>query len=116
MGICVPGSSSFSFSSSQSSAWTGAGILNKPIGDFFAGTYNRTSGAFSQVSYFVANSLNSLQVTINSAIIPEPEEYALIFGLFALGFCFLSPPNAKETTPKIILIIDIAFPADKLNA
>ena len=28
----------------------------------------------------------SIRLVVNSQIIPEPEEYALVFGLFALGF------------------------------
>ena len=66
------------------SAWVGAGLLNKPIGDFFAGTFNNRADA----PFFAANSQGSIQVTINNAFIPEPEEYALVFGLFALGFVF----------------------------
>ena len=39
MGIHASGSA-LSYSSGTSSAWVGAGIINKPIGDFFAGTFN----------------------------------------------------------------------------
>ena len=77
--------SAFSYSIGQSSAWTGSGILNKPIGDFFAGTFNNRSGALS-APFFAANSDGSVRVVVNSQVIPEPEEYTLIFGLFALGF------------------------------
>ena len=77
MGIRVSGSS-LSYSSGDASAWVGSGILNKPIGDFFAGTYN------SQGPFFT--SLAGMRVTINSAVIPEPEEYDLVFALFALAF------------------------------
>ena len=81
MGIRVSGSN-FSYSSGNSSAWTGAGILNKPIGDFFAGTFrSATTGA-----RFAANSEGSVRVVVNSQIITEPEEYALASGLFALAF------------------------------
>ena len=79
--------SALSYSSGQSSAWTGSGILNKPIGDFFAGTFNNRSGGLS-APHFAANSDGSVRVIVNSQVIPEPEEYALIFGLFALGFVF----------------------------
>ena len=82
MGIRVSGSN-LNYSSGNSSAWVGAGILDKPIGDFFAGTYNNNPSA-----YFAANAQGSIQVRINSAFIPEPREYALIFGLFALAFVF----------------------------
>ena len=83
MGIRVSGSN-LSYSSGNSSAWVGAGIINKPIGDFFTGsTYNNSLGPT-----FAANSAGSVRVVVNSAVIPEPEEYALVFGLFALGFVF----------------------------
>ena len=82
MGIRISGSN-LSYSTGNSSAWVGAGILDKPIGDFFAGTYDNTPTA-----YFAANAQGSIQVRINSQVIPEPEEYALVFGLFALVFVF----------------------------
>ena len=66
------------------SSWVGAGIINKPIGDFFTGTFNNRADA----PFFAANSVGSVRVVVNSQIIPEPEEYALVFGLFALGFIF----------------------------
>ncbi len=66
------------------SAWIGAGLINKPIGDFFTGTFNNRADA----PFFAANSVGSVRVIVNSQFIPEPEEYALIFGLFALGFVF----------------------------
>ena len=83
MGIRVSGSN-LSYSAGQSSAWVGAGLINKPIGDFFTGfTFNNTptSPDFAQGS-------GGLRVVVNSQVIPEPEEYALVFGLFALGFIF----------------------------
>ena len=82
MGIRVSGSS-FSYSSGNSSAWVGAGVINKPIGDFFTGTYTLHA---SSRPLFAANDGSSVQFVVNSQIIPEPEEYALVFGLFALGF------------------------------
>ncbi len=36
-----------------------------------------------------ANSDDLVGIVVHSAIIPEPEEYALVFGLFALGFVIL---------------------------
>ncbi len=86
MGIRVSGSS-LSYSVGDSSAWVGAGIINKPIGDFFAGTFPNDGGG-NENPWFAARNNGSLQVTFNSQIIPEPEEYALVFALFALGFVF----------------------------
>ena len=82
LGIRVPGSN-MSFTNGQTSSWIGAGIINKPIGDFFAGTFNNR---VSNGPDFAADATGSVRLVINSQIIPEPEEYALVFGLFALGF------------------------------
>ena len=89
----IRASSSFSYSSGQSSAWTGAGLINKPIGDFFAGTFNNTT---LTRALFAAASDGSLQVRVNSQVIPEPQEYALVFGLFALGFVFFHRHRQKK--------------------
>ena len=72
-------SSSLSYAQNEASSWVGAGIINKPIGDFHAGTFNRagTHPWFGNV-----------RTIVHSQVIPEPKEYALIFGLFALGFVF----------------------------
>ena len=71
--------------SSGSSFWVGAGLLNKPIGDFFAGTFNnRVSNGHD----FAADATGSVRIIVNNQVIPEPEEYALVFALFALGFVF----------------------------
>ena len=78
LGIRVSGSA-LPYSVGDSSAWVGSGLVNKPIGDFFAGTYNGGS---------LFTSLNGIRVTINSQVIPEPEEYAFVFALFALAFVF----------------------------
>ena len=76
---------SFSYSSGASSAWVGAGLINKPIGDFSAGTHNN-DGNGNFAANFAAQSSGSVRVVVNSQVIPEPEEYALMFALFALGF------------------------------
>ena len=81
-GIRISGG--FSYGTGTSS-WMGAGLINKPIGDFFTGTFNNRADA----PFFAANSVGSVRVIVNSAFIPEPEEYALVFGLFALGFVLL---------------------------
>ena len=71
------------YGSGETSSWVGAGIINKPIGDFYTGTFNE----WSTTPTFASGS-PSVRITVNNQIIPEPEEYALIFGLFALGFVF----------------------------
>ncbi len=102
MGIRVSGSA-LSYSSGASSAWTGAGIINKPIGDFFAGTFNHGGGVTPLHPNFAANSAGAIQITINSQIIPEPEEYALVFGLFALGFVIFRRYWPKKKRPTAAL-------------
>ena len=82
--VGIRSSGGFNYGTGASS-WVGAGIINKPIGDFFAGTFNNRADS----PFFAANSQGSIRITINSAFIPEPEEYALVFGLFALGFVIL---------------------------
>ena len=91
LGIRVSGSD-LSYSSEQSSAWVGAGILNKPIGDFHTGNFNRGR---SFVTFAAANT-GSIRVVVNSQVIPEPEEYAFVFGLFALGFVFFHRHRQKK--------------------
>lgn len=83
------------YSSNTVSRWFGAGILNKPIGDFLWG--NDFSDAERGVPYylrsfqtgapyFAGNIANSIQISVHALTIPEPAEYALVFGLFALAF------------------------------
>ena len=71
------------YNSGASMRWFGAGTINKPIGDFRAGSYR--SQANSIGSFFPDQ---GALVRVHSNAIPEPKEYALIFGLFALGFVF----------------------------
>ena len=71
------------YNSGASMRWFGAGTINKPIGDFRAGSYR--SQANSIGSFFPDQ---GALVRVHSQVIPEPEEYALVFGLFALGFVF----------------------------
>ena len=66
--------------------WVGAGLINKPIGDFLSrDPYIRNKA--DALGYFGANTLgNGLRIRVHSSTVPEPEEYALVFALFALGF------------------------------
>ena len=70
------------YGSGETSSWVGAGVINKPIGDFYTGTFNN----WGNVPRFAGSSDGSVRIVVNSQLIPEPEEYALVFGLFALGF------------------------------
>ena len=70
--------------------WIGAATMAKPIGDFHIttpGTYNgnRPPTSGSILGSWTGQQANNLRIRVHS-VIPEPEEYALVFGLFALGF------------------------------
>ncbi len=85
------------YGSGEASSWIGAGIINKPIGDFFTGTFNTADG-----DTYLTTGNNQLRIIVNSQVIPEPEEYALIFGLFALGFVFFhrwQKKRRQQTSP-----------------
>ena len=86
--------SSLNYNQNGTISWTGAGTLaNVPISVFStrdpyirarkigsAGSfYGGSAGTTTQVA-------NGLRIRVHTAIIPEPEEYAIVFGLFALGF------------------------------
>ena len=88
LGIRVSGSNNLNYFSGASSAWTGAGLINKPIGDFHAGTLNNTALGTPR--------FGSVRVIVNNQVIPEPEEYALVFALFALGFVFFHRYRQKK--------------------
>ena len=72
--------------------WFGAGILDKPINDFLHP--NRDSAGFHSLvgnasPYFLEPRFNQrVQMEVFRQVIPEPAEYALVFGLFAIGFIF----------------------------
>ena len=93
LGIRVSGSA-FRYDASGTSEWSGAGILAKPFSDFYSGDTDGTAFSFNNLGTggtggprFAAGSDGSVIVRFHrGTIIPEPEEYALIFGLFALGF------------------------------
>ena len=88
------------FTNGQTSRWIDSGILNKPIGDFlsssdrlvlenpiFASGYMQWADSREGFPRPYFNS-EGTYINIHSRAIPEPEEYALVFGLFALGFVF----------------------------
>ncbi len=89
------------YSSNAVTRWFGSGIMNKPITDFLHRSYLDSAfnpgddhgvgfyGSYFQrrhdIPYFAERTSNSVGVHVNR-IIPEPAEYALVFGLFALAF------------------------------
>ena len=86
--------STLNYNRNDAVSWTGAGILtNVPISVFSTRyPYIRTRKVnFAGIFYsgFAGNSAqvaDGLRFRVHTSIITEPEEYALVFGLFALGF------------------------------
>ena len=75
------------YTNGQTIRWFGSGILNKPISNFTAGTYSVLGwGHVLGAPYFAERRAWTLQISVHTHVIPEPAEYALVFGLFALGF------------------------------
>ncbi len=72
--------------------WIGAATMAKPIGHFHIttpGSYNGNRPGNGVLRSWTSHLQNQgLRIRVHGAVIPEPEEYALVFGLFALGFVF----------------------------
>ena len=89
-------SSALGYNNSDAIKWTGAGVLtNVAIGVFntrdpYIRARRPDSGGtfYGMLSQFTSQPSGGLRWRVHTNIIPEPEEYALIFGLFALGFVF----------------------------
>ncbi len=97
IGLRMPGTNSFSYMLNVASSWRGQGTLPYPIGDFTIPTgtnffYNGFDGprwADDANSGIPAQSTFRVFVSGRpGSFVPEPEQYALVFGLFALGFVF----------------------------
>lgn len=74
LGICVS-ESDLNYPGDRDSSWSGFGLVNKPISELHVGIHNAVMPALFAGS-------------MSLRIIPEPKEYAIAFGLFALGFVF----------------------------
>lgn len=101
LGVRVSGGS-FRYENAAGSAWSGAGLLAKPFSDFYAGdadgtfTFNNL-GSATTGPRFAAESQGSVQVRFHrGTIIPEPEAYALVFGMFALGFVLFRHQRRRQ--------------------
>ena len=87
-------SSALDYNNSDAIKWTGAGVLtNVAIGVFNTrDPYLRARAVGAAGSFYggsagqQVNVANGLRWRVHTNIIPEPEEYALMFGLFALAF------------------------------
>ena len=108
VGPRVTGSSDFNYGTGQPNVnWVGAGVMtNKPISHFhltdlfatnpndrFAG--NRRGNAVLR-SFTGWEERTGLRIRVHGKVIPEPQEYALVFGLFALGFVVVHRHRQKK--------------------
>ena len=67
--------------------WLGTGILDKPISDFLSSSSDFAQiGVGSPVPYFIGGGRFGQISVFRYGVIPEPAEYALVFGLLALAF------------------------------
>ena len=91
MDIRVNGSN-LGYSSGDAISWNGQGTLPYAITNF---TVNNPGEYYYGLPFFAASgtvgmpSSGGFRVMVSSApsaLVPEPQEYALVFGLFALGF------------------------------
>ena len=98
IGLRMPGTNSLSYNMHVASSWRGQGTLPYPIGDFTIPTgtnlfYNGFDGPrWADDATVGAPSDSSFRVFVFNrpgSFVPEPEEYALVFALFALGFVIL---------------------------
>ena len=80
--------SNLTYSSNSVVELLGKSVLGKPITDFNYGTYP------SKISPYFSD--EPIQIRIHREIIPEPKEYAIAFGLFALGFVFFHRRQQKK--------------------
>ena len=93
VGIRVAGSA-LSYSASDAVSWSGQGTLPYPIGDFtvtavaeyFYSTFGPYFAAAGTQGTPTSGGLRLVVSSTPRALVPEPKEYALVFGLLALGF------------------------------
>ena len=106
LGIRVSGTTSLGYTNGVSVSWSGQGTLPYPIGDFTVTAANEYFyGAPAFAAGYVDGGIGTpasfdLRVIVSStpasSFVPEPEEYALIFSLFALGFVFFHRHRQKK--------------------
>ena len=97
-------SSALSYNQNDAISWTGAGVLtNVAIGVFntrdpYIRARRPDSGGtfYGMLAQFTSQPSNGLRWRVHTQIIPEPEEYALVFGLFALAFVLIRRHRQKK--------------------
>ncbi len=99
MGIRGTSGGNLVYTNGQTFRWFGSGVLDKPIEDFInIGRDVRNTG---NNPYFAERFAGHIQLRLHRHVIPEPEEYALVFGLFALGFVFFRHFRKKTRNENI---------------
>ena len=90
-----------SYNTNGGFAWFGSGIMDKPIGDFFddsdpPSTHSRGHTSHVPAAPYFSNP-GGVTIIFRRQVIPEPAEYALVFGLFVLGFFLFRRRFQKKT-------------------
>ena len=101
-------SSALPYNNSDAISWTGAGVLtNVPISVFATrDPYIRARKAGAAGSFYGGSAgqqnqvANGLRWRVHTTVIPEPQEYALVFALFALGFVFFRRHWRRKQRPQ----------------
>ena len=83
IGIRGTSGANLAYTNGQGIKWFGSGILNKPISDFRT---HRMHGTDFGMGAVLSPYFGETQISTHNYIIPEPAEYALVFGLLALAF------------------------------
>ncbi len=97
-------STALSYNQNDAISWTGAGVLtNVAISVFntrdpYIRARRPDSGGtfYGMLSQYTSQPSGGLRWRVHTNVIPEPEEYALVFGLFALGFVFFHRHRQKK--------------------
>lgn len=100
MGIRHTGGSNLRYNTNGATfGWFGSGIMDKPISDFFDFSdplsIHRPGHVSLNAPFF--SDRGGVTVAFKNHLIPEPAEYALVFGLFALAFVIVRRRFQKKT-------------------
>lgn len=95
----APGGGNLAYTTTNSLfRWHGSGIMDKPIGDFLdINSEVKRHGNLPGSPYFANRGTSVFHVRFYRRAIPEPAEYALVFGLFALAFVIFHRHFQKKT-------------------
>lgn len=71
------------YTNGQTTRLFGAGIMDKPISNFRT---HPTQGQWFDPDAVESPFFGGINISVHNRVIPEPAEYALVFGLLALAF------------------------------